>query len=210
MNEIATSPSLSNEEQELHELLDRVLGTTTTRPILDGMAARLESLQDEVLEAIENAKAGMTGQIRSSERGLRSAIEDGLAGLQGRIDAELTPALRELQTETRERVDRLESIGAATVAGIEALTSAQQALAAATARRDDLTLTELRASLTALQETQTRSESAIQQRVARLEELISEQHSETKRMRRWMLALQGLLLITVLSATAALMLGGLR
>ena len=210
MNEIATSPSLSNEEQELHELLDRVLGTTTTRPILDGMAARLESLQDEVLEAIENAKAGMTGQIRSSERGLRSAIEDGLAGLQGRIDAELTPALRELQTETRERVDRLESIGAATVTGIEALTSAQQALAAATARRDDLTLTELRASLIALQEAQTRSESAIQQRVARLEELISEQHSETKRMRRWMVALQGLLLITVLSATAALMLGGLR
>lgn len=210
MNEIATSPSLSSEEQELHELLDRVLGTTTTRPILDGIGARLESLQDEVVEAIDSAKASVTGQIRGTERSLRSAIEDGLDRLQGRVDAELAPALRELQTETRERLDRLESLGGSTESKVESLVTGQQTVAAITEKRHTEMLAELRGTLGAIQAAQAHTDSSIAERITKLEGLLSEQQAQAGRTTGWMLVLQGLTLLASISVIALSVLGGLQ
>jgi hypothetical protein len=104
-----------SEEQELKELLDRVLAASTTQPLREDLAKLLPEVEELVAQSVGTAQKRLTHNITTASEGLRERVEAEFDALRRRLTERIEESgqdLHELQTRefasTKEALSQLD------------------------------------------------------------------------------------------------------
>lgn len=92
--------ALSPEEQELKELLDRVLVASTTQPLRDDLSRALAQVQSAVESSIMEVHKRLTHQITVTQEQVKDLLEGEFVNLKRRSEDDLEQAVGEIASKT--------------------------------------------------------------------------------------------------------------
>lgn len=125
---------LPNEEQELKELLDRVLAASTTQPLREDLAKLLPEVEALVAQSVGTVQKRLSHNISTSTEGLRERVEAEFDALRRRLTERIEECgqdLRALQTqEFANAKEALSQLDKASSSNLETLKSRLDALEA--------------------------------------------------------------------------------
>lgn len=119
VTEQATSMPLSPEEQELKELLDRVLVASTTQPLRDDLSRALAQVQVGVETAIVAVQKRLTHQMTLTQEQGKELLEAELANLKRRSEDDLEQAVGEIASKVAKESATLSQAQARTESAVE-------------------------------------------------------------------------------------------
>lgn len=97
-NEAPPPIPLSKEEQELKDLLDRVLVASTTQPLRDDLSRALPEVQDSVEAAINGAQKRLTYHITVAQEQTREQVDTALENIRYRLSDALDQVVADVNS----------------------------------------------------------------------------------------------------------------
>ncbi len=116
-----------NEEQELKELLDRVLAASTTQPLREDLAKLLPEVEELVAQSVGTAQKRLTHHVTATTEQLRERVEAEFDALRRRLTERIEESgqdLHALQTQEFAKIkEALSQLDEATSSNLETLKS---------------------------------------------------------------------------------------